>query len=89
MLPFGEIKKDVRNGYNYFEYETKWYGGMIYVILDRYTSRVIFDCTHWSDTRGDEPDGTEDYRFFWLPISEFMASSYKEILKRVNYCLFY
>jgi len=88
-LPFGEVKKDIHNGYNYFEYESKWYGGDAHVILDGHNECVIFDFTQWNDSRGDELDGTEDYRVFDLSFDEFMKSTYKEICERCNYCLFY
>ena len=88
-IPFGEVKRDIRKGYNYFEYETKWYGGDVTVILDGHGERVIFDLTRWNESKGHELDGTEDYRIFTLTIPEFVASKYKEIVERANYCLFY
>ena len=88
-IPFGEVKRDIRNGYNYFEYETKWYGGDVTVVLDGHGERIIFDFTRWNESKGPELDGTEDYRVFDLPIPEFVASTYKEIAERANYCLFY
>lgn len=88
-IPFLEVKRDIRKGYNYFEYETKWYGGDVTVILDGHGERVIVDLTRWNESQGQELDGTEDCRIFTLPIPEFVASTYKEIVERANYCLFY
>ena len=88
-IPFLEVKRDIRNGYNYFEYETKWYGGDVTVVLDGYGGLVVFDFTRWNESKGDRLDGTECHRFFRLPIAEFVASTYKEIVERANYCLFY
>lgn len=88
-IPFLEVKRDIHNGYNYFAYDAVWYGGWVTVVLDGYSERIVFDFTRWNESKGQELDGTEDYRIFTLSIPEFVASKYKEIVERANYCLFY
>ena len=88
-IPFSEVKRDIRKGHNYLVYETKWCGGDMAVILEGYNGNIIFDFTRWHASKGFELDGTEDYRIFSLPIDEFLESTYKEIVERANYCLFY
>lgn len=82
-LPFGEIKRDIRAGYNYREYEVLWGGNPVTVIYDGHNEEVIYDLTHW-----DEGDPCKDFRYFRLPVSDFLKTTYKEILERVGYSLF-
>jgi hypothetical protein len=88
-IPFSEVKRDIRKGHNYLTYEAKWYGGDVAVILEGYNGTVIFDFTRWHFSKKFELDSADDYRIFSLPIAEFLASTYKEIVERANYCLFY
>ena len=88
-VPFGEVKRDIKTGYNYMEYEANISGGDITVILDGHNECIIVDCSRWHESKGLELNGTEDFRIMRFSIDEFMAMSYKELTKRVNYCLFY
>ena len=82
-LPFGEVKRDIRAGYNYREYEVVWKGNPMTVVWDGHNDEVIYDFTQW-----DETDPCRDFRYFRLPVRDFLSTSYKEILERVGYLLF-
>lgn len=89
MLAFNEVKKEIKHGYNYMEHESKWHGGSVNVILDAHDEKVIIDLTQWNESKGNELDGTESYRIMDFSFNEFIAISYKELVQRCNYCLFY
>jgi hypothetical protein len=89
MLAFAEVKKEIKQGCNYVEHESKWYGGIVNVILDGYNEKIIIDLTQWNESKGDELDGTECYRIMDFSFDEFLNMSYKELVQRCNYCLFY
>lgn len=82
-LPFGEVKRDIKAGYNYREYDALWYGGKITVIYDGPNEEVIYDFTHF-----DEEDPCKEMRYFRLPVDDFMQAKYKEITERASYMLF-
>lgn len=42
MLKFLEIKKDIANGFTYFEYEGTWKGYEYCIIMDVHADNVIF-----------------------------------------------
>lgn len=88
MLSFNEVKREIKQGYNYMEHESNWYGGRVNVILDGHNEKVIVDLTEWDESKGNELDGTEDYRIMEFSFDDFMAMSYKELAERCNYCLF-
>ena len=89
MLPFGEVKKDIKRGYSYLTYDAIWAGGTVNVILERYNEKVIFDFSQWNLSKNGNTDDTDDYRILVFDICDFIAMPYKELVERANYCLFY
>lgn len=83
MLPFGEVKRDIKAGYNYREYEVVWYGNPVTVVWDGHNDEVIYDFTQW-----DKGDPCKDFRYFRLHVNDFLKTTYKEILERAGYALF-
>ena len=89
MLAFQEVKKEIKRGYNYMEHESRWYGGIVNIILDGHNGKVIIDLTQWAESKGNNLDGTEEYRIMTFSFDEFVDMKYKELVERCNYCLFY
>ena len=79
MLKFSEIKRDYKNNYGYVEYEQRYKGYDVHIILDM--NRCNYLCLYFTD-----------YKYectMIIEINEFMKMSYKDYIKRVNEWLFY
>lgn len=77
MLPFKELKNDIKNGYQYMVYEGKWYDMEYYIILEVDGIVLRFD------------DGKYE-AIYILPVDEFNELKlYRDFLKVVNSILYY
>ena len=77
MLPFNEIKNDMKNGYGYMEYEGTWKGYNYTIVLEKSDS-IIFRFTD-----------NEYEAVFKLKKDTFMELNYKEYIKFIHNCLYY
>ena len=78
MLPFREVKSDIRSGYDYMEYEKKWYGFDTKTII---SSRFQTVTLHLSDRHGST---TFEFRYV-----DFLALSYTEYIGYVDSNIYY
>ena len=77
MLPFNEIKNDMKNGYEYMEYEGTWKGYNYTIVLTEFDT-IIF---YFNDM--------EYEAIFRLKKETFMELNYKEYIKTINSGLYY
>lgn len=81
MLKFNEIKKDIKNNYNYCTYDCKWYGLDVYMILE--DDKLIVNIQDFR-TEGELHEMTQV-----LDIEEFIVLSYKDFIKYINQSWYY
>lgn len=75
-LKFNEIKQDIKNGYEYMEYEQKYYGDSVTAILDLKADKVYYF------TEGRV--GHMEFTF-----ADFMKLTYDQLKKLYNQFLYY
>ena len=75
-LKFNEIKSDIRNGYEYREYEQKYRGEDVTTIYDSHEDKVIVFTWGY-------------YGQLEFTTEEFLKLDYKEYKKRYNEFMFY
>lgn len=85
-LPFGEIKRDIRMGFSYREYEVDWHGAPVTAILDQPNNEVIYCFTDWANQQNDP---CADFRYLRLDIDSFLAMKFRELNDLAAYCCFH
>lgn len=78
MLPFKVVKDDIKNGFEYFEYDGKYAGYNYLIVLEKRFENLVFNF-----------DNEIGYATFFLPVDEFMQMSYKEYSIYIAYALTY
>ena len=78
MLPFREVKSDIRSGYDYMEYEKKWYNFDTTTIISSRFQTVVL---HLRDKHGSTS--------FEFRITDFLALSYSEYIGYIDNNLYY
>ena len=77
MLPFKELKNDIKNGYQYMVYEGKWYDMEYYIILE--VDGIVL---RFYDNKNEA--------IYILPVEEFNELKlYRDFLKVVNSIIYY
>lgn len=75
-LKFNEIKRDIKNGYEYMEYEQTYYGYSITIILDLRENKVFY----FTEGRVGHIE---------IRIPDFLELKYNQIVALYNNFLYY
>ena len=78
MLPFRTVKHDIKQGYEYLEYESYWHSFIATTIIESRFEKVTL---HLQDKYGSV--------FVQIPFDEFLSMSYSEYRDRVNGSIYY
>lgn len=81
MLPYNEMKNDIKNGYTYMEYEGVWYDWNYHFILEGNNLTFTFFV---NDT--NSKDGGYWFGSYSMKTNDFLEkiNSYKEYTKLAN-----
>ena len=83
MLPYNEIKKDIKNGFDYFEYDGYW-NGLYYII--QYNVNFDTVAVFFEDL---ENNCSASCSFYLDEFLNDIMSSYKNYVKVMNEVIYY